>query len=575
MLLVVGAVLLVCAGAAVTSASESGLVRTAVLAIAVGAAVLSIRAAHAELRSSAETFAVAAAGLALVSTDVAGSPGTGAPLPALVLAGFFVVLHRISPLPVAWPLAAWVAVQVAALRAVDVVPDAWHTELFLAVSLVGLGVALFGRPWVARLALATTAPWWAAGVLGGLTETWTAGLAERWAAAGLMTAAAGGLLLARLRAPLDVLLGPPRLVPLVAGLVTGAAAAGAWFAGGPVAVAVAGFAGVLVATLAAGGLSGWRRGLLLPAALSGGILLAALAVTRLLYGRHWSELALLLLLTAVPTAWVALGRRDDRPVAAPTVVGCLAGAALLGLPDGWGSPLEVAVLLTALYVGSLLVAAGLDEDSRRATTVAGAASAAAAVVLLAASGAHGQLAVHLAVQGAATLAWGWWTGRAGTAEASAAWQVGAAQLVVTAWLTAALADLDAIEAYTLPAALGLLLAAGRGLVREPSRQAWGPGLVVAAVPSTVLAVTAPDALRTVLVLALAAVAMVAGARAGVRAPLTIGAGTAVVVALGLALRAVPWPVGAALVVGTALLLLGMLRERHPVAGFAARLADLR
>ena len=180
-----------------------------------------------------------------------------------------------------------------------------------------------------------------------------------------------------------------------------------------------------------------------------------------------------------------------------------------------------------------------------------------------------------------TLAWAWWTGRPGTAgtdtdtDSAAAWRVGAVQLVLAAWIGAALAGLGAVEAYSLPAAGGLLLAAGRGLVRDASWQAWGPGLVVAAVPSTALAVVTPDAARAVLVLALAAGTMVAGGRAGLRAPLMVGAGTALVLSLGLAVRALPWPLGTALVVGSLLLLVGMRRERRPVAGFATRLADLR
>jgi hypothetical protein len=579
-LLAVGAVLLVSAGAALASAHGGALARSAVLGLAVGAAAVSVLADRAGLRFSADTFAASGAGLALAGSDLAGAPTTGDVVPAAALAGAFLVLHAAFSRPAAWPLAAWVAAQVAVLRGLDAVPDALHTELFLTVALAGLGTALFGRPLVARLAFATTAPWWLAGVLGGLGEAWTAAAPQRWLAAALMSVAAAGLLLARVRAPLDVLTGPPRLVPVVTGALTGAAAAGATSAGGPVAVAVAGFAGVLVATVAAGGLSGWHRGLFLPVALTGGVLLAVLSIGRLLNGRHWSELALLLLLTAVPTAWVAAMRRDDRSVATPTVVGCLAGAALLGLPDGWASPGQVAVLLTALYGGSLLVAARLDRGSRHATAGVGAACAGAAVLLLGLHGDERLIAVHLAVQAAATLTWAWWTGRPGAdpdegADSTAAWRVGAVQVVLAGWLAAALAGLGAVEAYTLPASLGLLLAAGRGLVRDPSRQAWGPGLVVAAVPSTVLAVTAPDALRAVLVLALAAVAMLAGARAGLRAPLTIGAWTAVVLGLGLAVRALPWPVATALMVGAALSLVGLRRERRPVAGFAARLVDLR
>jgi hypothetical protein len=69
--------------------------------------------------------------------------------------------------------------------------------------------------------------------------------------------------------------------------------------------------------------------------------------------------------------------------------------------------------------------------------------------------------------------------------------------------------------------------------------------------------------------------MVAGARTGTRAPLTVGAGTVVALALGFSARALPWPLGTALVVGVVLLVVGVRREQRPVAGFGARLADLR
>ncbi|MCA0145045.1 SCO7613 C-terminal domain-containing membrane protein [Blastococcus sp. LR1] len=589
-LLAVGAVLLVSAGATLASAHGGPVVRGLVLALAAVAAGVSVRAHRAGLRSSAETFAASAAGLGLGGSDLVGSPATGDALVPLCLAGVYLGLHVFSRStairskatwwPAAWPLAAWAAGQVAVLRSLDLVPGFLRTELFLGVAVVGLGTALWGRPLVGRLTMATTAPWFAAGVLGGSVEAWTGSGAGRWLATALVAAAAGGLLLARLRRPLDVLLGPPRLVPVVAGAGTAAAVTGACSAGGPVAVAVAGFAGVLVAAAAAAELSGWRRGLLLPVALTGGVLLAVLSIARLVDGRHWSEIALLLLLTAVPTVWVAVLRRDDRPVAAPTALGCLAGAALLGLPDGWASPSAVAVLLTGLYVLALATTARLDRDSRRATAVAGAAVAAIAVGVLVTQGAAGPIAVHLAVQGAVTLAWAWWTGGPGTAadaaeDATTAWRVGAVQLVLAGWIAAADAGLGAVEAYSLPAAAGLLLASGRGLLRKASWPTWGPALVVAAAPSTVLAIASAELLRVVLVLGAAAVAMVAGGRAGLRAPLLVGAVTALALALGLAARSLPWPGAAVLIAGSILLVIGMLREHRPVAGFAARLADLR
>jgi uncharacterized membrane protein (Fun14 family) len=95
------------------------------------------------------------------------------------------------------------------------------------------------------------------------------------------------------------------------------------------------------------------------------------------------------------------------------------------------------------------------------------------------------------------------------------------------------------------------------------------------VPSTLLALAHPEGVRPVWVLVAAALTMVAGASTGVLAPLLVGAGTALGLAVGFAFRQVPWPLGAALVVGSVLLAVGTLRERDPVSGFGRRLAELR
>jgi hypothetical protein len=343
---------------------------------------------------------------------------------------------------------------------------------------------------------------------------------------------------------------------------------------------------VLIATTAAAYLTGWRQGLFLPVALAGGTVMTLLCVGQLMAAERWTALCLLLVLTAVSTIAVAAHRPDERPVALPVAIGCLAGAALLALPDGLLTPVAAAVLLTALYGAAMTIGAALDPGSRRATARAAAACSVAAVVLLWAVGEPTTLAALLAAQGGFTLAWAWRTQRgtgatrrtpdpdAGAASATA-WRAGAVQLVLASWIAAAAADLAAVECYSLPAAGGLLIAAGPRLTHGRSWPAWGPGLLVAAVPSAVLAVTTSDGARAVAVLVAAAALMVAGARTGVRAPLTIGAGTAVALALGFTVRALPWPLATALVVGCALLALGMRRERRPVAGFGARLADLR
>jgi hypothetical protein len=283
---------------------------------------------------------------------------------------------------------------------------------------------------------------------------------------------------------------------------------------------------------------------------------------------------------------VAVHRPDDRPVALPAAVGCLAGAVVLALAAGALSPSIAAVLLTGLYGATMTVGAGLEPHTRHATAGAAAACALAALLFPAANGGAEALALHLAAQGLCTLGFAWRSGRRhestttdGMDElphvAVGAWRVGAAQLVLAAWSGAAEAGLPAVEWYSLPAAAGLLLAAGPRLFHGSSWPAWGPALLVAAVPSTLLAAATSAGLREGGVLLIAAVAMVGGARWSVRAPVLVGAGTALALSLGLVVRQLPWPLGIALIVGTALLGIGMLRERHPIAGFSARLADLR
>ena len=172
-----------------------------------------------------------------------------------------------------------------------------------------------------------------------------------------------------------------------------------------------GYAGVLLANTAAASLTGWRRGLFLPVALPAARSWPCCASVQLAADGRWSELCLLLVLTAVPTVLVAARRQHDRPVALPVAICCLAGAALLALPDGLLGPVAAALVLTVLYGVAMTVGAGLDPDPRRATARAAALCALAAVVLLRAEGERTTLAAVLAVQGAFTLGWAWRTRR--------------------------------------------------------------------------------------------------------------------------------------------------------------------
>src|SRR5918993_1764449 len=185
-LLGVGAVLLVSAGAAVASAYGGGPARVLLLALAAATAWFSLRAARTGLRSSEETLAASTAGLTLAGTDLGGPLFGAAPGSAALLAAGFLVLHLVSRSTVTWPLAAWGAAQLAVLRGLDAVLDSLRTAALLGVALLGLGIALFGRRIVARVALVTTAPWWLAGVVNGWSSAWADTGAQQRLSAGLV-----------------------------------------------------------------------------------------------------------------------------------------------------------------------------------------------------------------------------------------------------------------------------------------------------------------------------------------------------------------------------------------------------
>jgi hypothetical protein len=297
--------------------------------------------------------------------------------------------------------------------------------------------------------------------------------------------------------------------------------------------------------------------------------MALAALAQLAIRGDWGALVVLFLLTALPTVLVAGRRPDERATALPWAVGCLATATVVAVPAGWLGPWTAAVVLTGLYAGGLAVAAPLAPSSRLPTLVTAGGSAAAALVLVGLQADRDPLALLLAVQALITVEWAAW------APSLLAWRVGAAQATLAAWLAVSAGSVHVLEEYTLPLAAGLLLAQGPRLLTGRSWPAWGPGLLVAAVPSAAMAVLLPGTTRPVVLLSAAAVVMVLAAAAGVRAPLVIGAATAVGTTLALALATLVWPVVAALVIGAVLLGVGAREELSPVAFFGSRLADLR
>ena len=296
-------------------------------------------AARSGLRSSEEVLAACAAGLAVAGAPQGGPASTATRSPPCC-----------SP-PPSWcctvsprrrPRGRWSPGRPsssAVLRSLDLVPDGLHTELYLCVALLGLGIALFGRRVVGRLALITTGPWWLAGVVGGSSSAWADDGGRQWFSATLMIAAA-----------LRAAAGPAARAP---GAVARAADARAGRrrrrrrGRGHRRVLLARPAVDDVHRLRRGAPRHPRRGL--PDRLAPRPVPAGRARRRHRHGRacawsswspaqRWGELALLLLLTAIPTALVAARRPDERPVALPTAVGCLAGAVLLALPDAAARP---------------------------------------------------------------------------------------------------------------------------------------------------------------------------------------------------------------------------------------------
>jgi hypothetical protein len=587
--LAVGAVLLVTAAAALAWV-HTGPIAKPVLLVAAGVMALlsvSVFGSAVRLRSPAETFAASAAVLGLVGVLADGRALSGEPVTALVMTGLFTAACVAAPALLAWPLAAWAAAQLGALRLLDELPAGVHTELRLGVALLGLALALRGRPTVARTALVTTAPWWVTAVWGGAADVWSGDQAGRWPTAVLLAAAGLLLVPARRRPALAPLLGPPRLVPAVGGVVAGIAVTGAVAPAGTGVLGLTGWLGVAVASGAALLPRGRLRSQLLPPAVAGGTAVAVLCTGRLAQGGEWGALSGLLLAIAAPPAIAALGRRSTRPVTVPVSVWCLAGSVLLALRAGILVAWVAALLPAALYASAMALGSGLEADVRRPTAAAAALTGVAAIVLPAVTGTRAVLLVVLGVQALATVLWAVRTGRVtgedlATARAedpvaeeiSAGWRVGAAHLTVAGWVAAALWDWRLLEALTLPLAAGLLVAAGPRL-RAASWPSWGPGLVVALAPSTLWAVLEPDGLRAVLTLASAVGVLVGGATSGRAAPLALGSGAAAVLVLGLVVPALPWPLAAALLAGAGLLALGTLREWRPVAGFKLRLAELR
>jgi hypothetical protein len=296
------------------------------------------------------------------------------------------------------------------------------------------------------------------------------------------------------------------------------------------------------------------------ALLGGAVALAVVAGLQLLDAERFAPLALLVLAGTLPAALAAVRLPAVRSGASGVALLAPAAAALLAREGGQLSSATAGLLLALVGAAAFAVAtwrAGAPEE--QVAAAAGTLAGFAAGVTTASAGAWGQVGLQLGIVGAAAGCYAVATSRRPVAL------LALTDLVVAAWIAVAGAGVETPEAYTLPAAAALLVAAlPRLRARGPSWAAEGAAAAVAVVPSALAVVAEPTALRLVLVVAAAVALVAAGTLAHRQAPFVVGAGAlafVVVVRLGPYAPLVPrW---LTLIVASLLLFgLGMTYERR-------------
>jgi hypothetical protein len=282
---------------------------------------------------------------------------------------------------------------------------------------------------------------------------------------------------------------------------------------------------VLAGATAAGGAALLGRVEAVPL-IAGGVALA-------LHAAVWSTATETTTLVVLPL--VALGcaalvvPRSPAPAVPVALAGLLATAHVGAL--GAGADLaadQVGGLLLVAVGGALLAAALLDGERRPGAELSAAVAGIAAVGL--ASSDVGWLSWVLAGLGLLALATALRPDRRAVAG------LGGLLLSASSWVRLADAGITAPEPYVLPLAAVALVLGHLRRRAEPSTGSWaayGPGLVLALVPSLLASLGGTDLTRPLL-LGLAALAvLLVGARTGLRAPLAVGGTVLLVDALDL------------------------------------------
>jgi hypothetical protein len=488
------------------------------------------------LRATEE--ALAAAGAALLAVDLAAARALGlfeledvslrfwtaVSCGVVVLAALG--LGRLTRTTSTWPLVALLAAQPLPflVMAPDLVGGPAGVAAALALAGADAVVARTIRPALAPVPRTLAALWALAGVADGLWIASGPGPARSWTATAiLLVACAAGVVLGRRFRPAH----PPRYPEAVAavGAVAGLALAlslrtvghpGSWIASG------LGLALLTAAVLVAG------RPAPVIGLLTSGVALLGVHAALLADERRFHELAFVALAASLPAVLAALRLPALREQATGAALLAPWAAVLLFRADGVLSAPVAGMLLALLGAAAFALAtARVGRPEEWVLAAGGGLAGLTAGVTTGTVGAWSQVAVQLALAGAAGGCY------AVVARRRLVAVVAVADLVLAVWIGVGGAGIGTPEAYTLPAAAGLLLIAVPGL--RAGARSWaaeGAAVGVALVPSALVVVADPTALRLVLVVAAAAALTVGGTVLHRQAPFVIGAVTLLVVTVG-------------------------------------------
>jgi hypothetical protein len=482
-------------------------------------------------------------------------------------------LARLTRSTAVWPLAALLAAQplpFLLLPAGSLLEPA-GVAVFLAVAAADLLAARALRRYLAPVAFVLAGLATAAGVLAGLAQSIDGSTAaQSWTATGVLAVAgAAAIALAlRPRGPLPA----PVPVAATAAAVVGLALTGSLGYSGAGGMQAATWGGLLLLTLAV-----WAARLPVPAAVltAGGTAMAFLGAGFLSDLPDLRALAAATLIATVPAALAAVRLPLLRVPA--TAAALVAPALAIDLVRGGGwIAVPVAGLLFALLGATAFGLAALRAGHREELVLAagGTLSGIAAGLTSGSVGAWGQVGIQLGVVGVAAGCYAVVAGRRWVGA------VAVADLVLASWIAVGGAGVQTPEAYSLPAALGLLvLALPRLRAGATSWAGEGATVGVALVPSALTVVAEPTALRLVLVVVAAVLLTVGGTLRHRQAPFLIGAGVLLLVTVG---RLGPYApllprwltLGAA---GLVLLVVGATyeRRRQQAREAVARVAEMR